>query len=230
MKIVRMIKMPWLVIKDMVAFFIIYLPGPTGILLRRWYYGKIFKRCGKNLIIDIGVSISGAEFISVGDNVYIDKYCIFSTGNKLTGKIERKSNNNFPFTEGEIIIGDNIHIVQYCIIMGYGGVLIENNCVLSANSKIYSLTNTAYDLNDRSLIVSLMPYTQANFLISPVVLNYNVWLGLNTIVMPGVTINKNSFCVSNSVLLDSFPDNSYLAGQPAKRIRDRFTPNNKENI
>jgi acetyltransferase-like isoleucine patch superfamily enzyme len=229
MNIVKIIRIPLVVIKDMAGFFIMYMPGLTGIALRRLYYGRIFKRCGKNLVIDVGVSISGAELISVGDNVYIDKYCIIATGKKLIGDIKRKPNVAFNGKEGEIIIGDNIHIVQFCIIMGYGGVHIGNNCVLSASSKIYSLTNTAYDLNDKSRIVFLMPYAQANFLLSPVVLKFNVWLGLNTIVMPGVTVDKNSFSVSNSVLLDSFPENSYIAGQPAKRIRERFLTINGEN-
>lgn len=229
MNIVKIIRIPLLVIRDMAGFFIMYMPGPTGIVLRRLYYGRAFKRCGKNLVIGIGVSISGAEFISVGDNVYIDKYCVIATGKKLIGKIERKRNQDFNFIDGEIVIGDDVHIVQFCIIMGYGGVHIGNNCVLSADSKIYSLTNTAYDLNNKSRIVSLMPYAQANFLLSPVVLKFNVWLGLNTIVMPGVTVDKNSFSVSNSVLLGSFPENSYIAGQPAKRIRERFLTSNNEN-
>jgi acetyltransferase-like isoleucine patch superfamily enzyme len=226
MNIVRIVKIPLVFMRDVVGLLIMYLPGSTGILLRRLYYGRVFKRCGKNLTIDIGVSISGAEFISVGDNVYIDKYCVIATGKTLAGKIERKHNKDFEFVDGEIVIGNDVHIVQFCIIMGYGGVHIENNCVLSANSKIYSLTNTAHDLKNKSRIVSLMPYAQANFLLSPVVLKFNVWLGLNVIAMPGVTVNRNSFSVSNSLLLGSFPENSYIAGQPAKRIRERFPANN----
>lgn len=222
MKIVKTVRIPLLVIKDMARFFIMYMPGPTGITLRRLYYGRAFKRCGKNLVIDIGVSISGAEFISVGDNVYIDKYCVIATGKKLTGKIKRKPNQDFNFTDGEIVIGDDIHIVQFCIIMGYGGVHIGNNCVLSANSKIYSLTNTAYDPDNKHKIISIMPYTSAPFLLSPVVLKTNVWLGLNTIIMPGVSIQKNSFSASNSVIVDCFEKNSYISGQPAKKIKERF--------
>ncbi len=228
MNIAKIIRIPLVVVRDMVGFVLMYMPGPTGIALRRLYYRRAFRRCGKNLFIDVGVSISGAEFISVGDNVHIDQYCVIATGQELTGQIERKANGSYDFTDGEIVIGNDVHIVQFCIIMGYGGVRIENNCVLSANSKIYSLTNTAYDLKNKSRVISLMPYAQANFLLSPVVLKSNVWLGLNTIVMPGVTVNKNSFSVSNSVLLDSFPENSYVAGQPAKRIRERFSAGHGE--
>ena len=228
MNISKIIKIPLAILNDLLKFLIIYIPGSTGVRLRRFYYKSRFKKCGHGLIIDVGVSIDGAEFISVGDNVYIDKYCISATGNKLSGKIIRKTNKEFRFNEGEIVIGSNIHIVQYCILMGYGGIQIESNSVLSSNSKIYSLTNTAYNPDDKSEIVSIMPYSQAHFLLSPVVLKKNVWLGLNTVVMPGVTVNKNSFSASNSVLLDYFPENSYITGQPAKRIRNRFSTSNKE--
>jgi virginiamycin A acetyltransferase len=50
----------------------------------------------------------------------------------------------------------------------------------------------------------------------------NVWLGLNTIVMPGVRIEKNSFSVANSVIINSFEENSYLKGNPAIKIKNRF--------
>jgi acetyltransferase-like isoleucine patch superfamily enzyme len=198
------------------------MPGGFGNKIRYMYYKNKFKNCGTNVIIDLGVQIDGPEWISIGSNVHIDKYCIIATGKKLIGNIRRKSNSSFRGEAGEIIIGDNIHIAHFCIIMGYGGVVIESNCAISAGSKIYSLTNTPYDMNDKTKITSIMPHTQAIFLLAPVVLNSNVWLGLNSIVMPGTIIDKNSFCVSNSVLMGSFPENSYIAGQPAKKIRDRF--------
>ncbi len=214
---------PLIIIRDLLKFVIVYLPGTTGVQLRRIYYKTQFKSCGKNLIIDIGVSIDGPEHISVGDNVFIDKYCVISTGKEVSGKVEQKLNDCYKFEKGDIVIGSDIHLAQFCILMGYGGLHIENKVVLSAGCKIYTLTNTAYDLNDKGTIVSLMPYKNANFLMSPVVLEQNVWLGLETIVMPGVVIGQNSFCVSSSVLVNKFSENSYISGNPSKRIRERFT-------
>ena len=112
----------------------------------------------------------------------------------------------------------------------FNGRLYDYNNIYFSNegtdvSKIYSLTNTAYDLSDKSKIISLMPYTHAPFLCSPVVIKDNVWLGLNTIIMPKVTIGSNSFSVSNSVLLSDFEENSYISGHPAKKIRTRFHTN-----
>jgi len=203
------------------------MPGSFGFKVRYLYYRKRFKKCGKNVIIDLGVTIEGAELISVGDNVHIDKYCVISTGKTLNGKIQRKFNPSFNGEDGEIIIGNDVHIVQFCILMGYGGIEIGNNCVLSSGCKIYSLTNIAYDIEDKEKVISIMPYSQAPFLLSAVFLDDNNWLGLNTIVMPSVSIGKNSFSVSNSIIMNGFVDNSYISGNPAKCVRQRFKK--KEN-
>jgi acetyltransferase-like isoleucine patch superfamily enzyme len=218
----KILKIPFIVLRDIWKLFIVNMPGGFGVRLRYMYYKNKFKNCGKNLVIDVGVHIDGAELISVGDNVYIDRYCIIATGKKLTGKICRKPNNSFKGEEGEIIIGNDIHIAQFCILMGYGGIKIENNCVLSSGCKVYSLTNTAYDMEDKEKIISIMPYSQAPFLLSPVVFELNTWIGLNSIVMPSVCIGKNSFCATNSIIMDNFLENSYISGQPAKRVKERF--------
>lgn len=201
---------------------VVYLPGPSGIRIRRFFYSYKFKSCGANLVVEVGVSIEGAEFVSVGNNVFIDKYCLISAGDQLQGRIFEKTNDGFSGRRGEIVLGNDIHLCQYCILSGYGGIDVADNTVLSAGCKVYSLTNLSCIPGDSESIVSIQPYNQAPFLLSPVVFNKNCWLGLNVIVMPGVDIGANSFVVSNSLLLDVFPDNSYVSGQPAKVIRKRF--------
>lgn len=218
----KFLLVPFILFADVIKFFIIYMPGGLGFRLRYLYYKSRFKSMGSNVRIDVGVHIEGAEYISVGSNVYIDKYCIIATGGKLVGRVSKKINPNFAYEQGEIIIGDNIHIAHFCILMGYGGVFIGNNSVMSAGCKIYSLTNTVNDPVVPSKVISIQPYEEAPFLLSPVVFGENVWLGLNVIVMPSVSIEKNSFCVSNSLILRSYPVNSYLAGQPAILARKRF--------
>jgi acetyltransferase-like isoleucine patch superfamily enzyme len=207
---------------DVIKLFVIYMPGGLGFRIRYLYYKSRFKRMGSNVKIDIGVHIDGAELISIGNNVHIDKYCIIATGSKLVGKITKKNNSNFNGTQGEIIIGSDIHIAQFCILMGYGGIFIDNNCVMSATAKIYSLTNTPNDSLVPENVISIQPYSQAPFLLSPVTLGENVWLGLNVIVMPSVSIGRDSFCISNSLVLKSFTENSYISGQPDLLIKKRF--------
>ena len=218
MRFRRILKIPFVIIKWIVAD----IPGTTGIYIRRLFYKFQFKNCGKNLIIDIGVTIEGAHLITVGDNVHIDKYTIISTGRDLVGHVTYKNNSQFNGLDGEILIGSNIHIVQNCILMGFGGIKIEDNVVISAGCKIYSLTNMAYDSVNRDKVTSIQPYSTAEFLASPINLCKNVWLGLNVIVMPGVSVGKDSFAVSNSLLMGFYDENSYISGQPATVKGRRF--------
>jgi len=218
----RYLSVPFRIFSDVIKLFVIYMPGGLGFRLRYFYYKYRLKNIGKNVKIDVGVHIDGAELITIGSNVHIDKYCVIATGKKLIGKISKKNNPDYTGDTGEIIIGDDVHIAQFCILMGYGGISIGNKCVTSAGCKLYSLTNTSNDPSDPEEVISIQPYNQAPFLLAPIVLNENTWLGLNVILMPLVSIGKDSFCVSNSLVTQSFSENSYLAGQPARIIGNRF--------
>jgi galactoside O-acetyltransferase len=221
-----MIKKIFKAFDDILRFFIIYMPGPTGRRLRYYYWKKKFKKCGKNVLIDEGVIIQGPEYISIGDNVCIDKYSILMAGpvrfndNSVVKRIENK---NFKYEEGELIIGNGIHIGISNIIQAHGGVYIGNNVTTSAGVKIYSLSNYPYDENDLKTITyaNCMASGKISYIISPVVIEDGVWIALNSIVLGG-TIGKNSFISSNSLVYKDIPENSYASGNPARKIKDRF--------
>lgn len=59
----------------------------------------------------------------------------------------------------------------------------------------------------------------------PVIIEDNVWLGLNVVVLKGVHIGKNSLIGANSVVTRDIPANSIAVGSPAKVIK---TLGNKE--
>jgi maltose O-acetyltransferase len=76
---------------------------------------------------------------------------------------------------------------------------------------------------DTTEIISIVPYNGISpTLIGKVIFEDNVWIGIDVIVSPGVTIKKNSFVRSNSLITKSFEENSYIAGDPAAFKRKRF--------
>ena len=54
----------------------------------------------------------------------------------------------------------------------------------------------------------------------PVIIEDNVWLGLNVVVLKGVTIGKNSVVAAGSIVSKSIPSNVIAGGQPAKVIKN----------
>jgi acetyltransferase-like isoleucine patch superfamily enzyme len=191
------------------------------------FYKKYLKWLGKNVLFDTGVFIYGMPFVSICDNTHIDKNCIIVGSQPdidLSYRaVKVRENNSGIIKKGEVYIGTHCHISQNTMIYGYSGVYIGNNCVMSAGSKIYSLTSMPTNPYDETEIISIVPYDDISpTLMGKVIIEDNVWLGLDVVVSPGITIGKNSFVRSNSFVMKSFDENSYIAGDPAEYIKPRF--------
>jgi acetyltransferase-like isoleucine patch superfamily enzyme len=52
-----------------------------------------------------------------------------------------------------------------------------------------------------------------------IVIKDNVWLGLNVIVMKGVTIGENTIIGAGSVVVNDIPENVIAAGNPCKVLK-----------
>lgn len=53
----------------------------------------------------------------------------------------------------------------------------------------------------------------------PVIIKDNVWIGVNCVVLKGVTIGENSIIGANSVVVKNIPANSMASGNPCKVIK-----------
>lgn len=53
----------------------------------------------------------------------------------------------------------------------------------------------------------------------PITVGDGAWLGARVLILPGATIGRGSVVAAGSVVTRDVPDNSLVAGVPAKRIR-----------
>ena len=54
---------------------------------------------------------------------------------------------------------------------------------------------------------------------SPVIIGNNVWIGMRSIVLKGVTIGNNSIIAAGSIVTKDVPSNCLVGGNPAKFIK-----------
>lgn len=62
---------------------------------------------------------------------------------------------------------------------------------------------------------------QVGYIVLPIVIEDGIWIALNSIALGG-TLGRNSFIVSNSLVIRDLPENSYAYGHPARKIKERF--------
>lgn len=110
-------------------------------------------------------------------------------------------------------IGDNTSIGPYTTIFATFQVKIGKNCLISSNCGISSYNHIQNSLNRRK-----DEPNDAN-VSKPVIIGDNVWIGMNSCILPGVTIGDNSIIGAGSVVTKNVPANEVWVGNPARFAR-----------
>lgn len=193
--------------------------GPLGVRMRRSHYRRRLRSCGAGLVIEPGVHLLCPEWISLGNDVWIDRHATLIAGPPLpSAKFERRGTDKARAEPGEIRIGDRAHIGVGSIIQGHGGVWIGDAFTLSPHAKVYSWSN-----DQRECRSGTHPAAGADlrYVLTPVVIGDNVWLGINGVVI-GHAIGSDTFIKPGAVISQSIQPNSVVEGVPAKRTGPRF--------
>ncbi|MCZ7370604.1 MAG: acyltransferase [Candidatus Methanoperedens sp.] len=113
-----------------------------------------------------------------------------------------------------IIIGNNVRIGNNCRFFGRGGIHIGNNIFIADNVTLASAT---HDYSDKNAHIIMARRKSALIDIED-----NVWIGVNVIIMPGITINEGAIIGANAVVTKDVAPYSVVAGVPAKFIKNRY--------
>ena len=118
-----------------------------------------------------------------------------------------------------IFIGDDVIIGMNCTFVDNQEIHIGNQVMIAPNVQIYTASHPV--LPQERLVENWEEKGTAYFrtFAKPVTIEDNVWLGGGVIILPGVTIGKNSVIGAGSVVTRSIPANCVAVGNPCKVIR-----------
>jgi acetyltransferase-like isoleucine patch superfamily enzyme len=188
--------------------------GGTQLALITWHFAAkliyrepVFRyRCAK---VGTRLNLEGAPpliigngRIEIGDDVTIGAPCTWDLGFSVVPK-------------GELIIGNRVSINYRNIISVAKSVRIGDDTLIAGDVAIFD--NISHPVSPAKRLARV-PITANDA--APVVIGRNVWIGIGSIVMRGLSIGDNSIVAAGSVVTKSVPPNTLVAGNPAVPIKE----------
>ncbi len=128
------------------------------------------------------------------------------------GENGRCSVGDFTLLNGALIMADEcIEIGKHCLVSWNVGIADSDFHPLDAAQRRIDTYALAPFYKDRPARPPLKT--------APVIIKDNVWIGMNAIILKGVTIGENSVVAAGSVVSKDVPPNVVVAGNPAVIVK-----------
>ena len=110
--------------------------------------------------------------------------------------------------------------VQTCAlpILDNNRIEIGNNVLIASNVQIYTATHST-NVKERTMQNWDESKAICNTFALPIKIEDNVWIGGGAIILPGVTIGRNSVIGAGSVVTRSIPADCVAVGNPCRVIK-----------
>ena len=172
---------------------------------------------GENCIFDKMKSTSSQGLIKFGHYSKIHENCQFYVSGEefITGDYCTIHKNTYVNGYKSCHIGHNAWVGQNSIINSTDKLEIGNNCGIGAYSKIW--THAAWgDIVEGCRLLVGMPDTKCKS--GSVKIGDDFWGVGQITISPGVSIGNKVIALTNSLITKDIPDNTVVAGIPAKPI------------
>jgi acetyltransferase-like isoleucine patch superfamily enzyme len=141
--------------------------------------------------------------VVLGEHVSCYAGCSFALGEKGSCSV-----GDFTLMNGALLMAEErIEIGSHCLISWNVGIADSDFHPLEPAQRIIDAHALAPFFKDRPPRPELRTV--------PVIISDNVWIGMNAVILKGVTIGENSVVAAGAVVTKSVPANVVVAGNPA---------------
>lgn len=153
-------------------------------------------RLGEGTTIEPGVLIFHPEHVEIGDQVYVGHDTILKA-----------------YYRNRLVIGARSWIGQQCFFHSAGGITIGERVGIGPGVKILTSTHSGQPVETDIMDTEIE--------LAPVSIGDGTDIGINAVILPGVTLGRRVQVGAGAVVTESVPDYAVVAGVPARVLRDR---------
>ncbi|MBD2148112.1 acyltransferase [Sphaerospermopsis sp. FACHB-1194] len=169
--------------------------GQFDTLMRRVLWKALTKKIGNNVIISSEVRFNHPETFEIGNGVFI--------GNQtyIQGRFD-----------GKCLIGNHVWIGPGSY-FDARNLIIEDYVGWGPGAKILGSTHTGVPID--------VPIIQTDLEIKQVKISMGADIGMNAVILPGITVGEGSIVGAGAVVTKDVPPMAIVAGVPARFLRWR---------
>ncbi len=174
-------------------------------LLRLKMYGV---QCGRNCVVHgkLYVHLFSSAKVKIGNSLY------FSSGWGVNALCANRRGMIYATYDACITIGNNVGMSS-TVLWAHKKITIGNHVKIGGNCIIIDT-----DAHNMDFKLRRSPSTDRG-VSSPVVIEDDVFIGMNCLILKGVTIGARSIIAAGSVVTKSIPADCIAGGNPAKVIK-----------
>jgi acetyltransferase-like isoleucine patch superfamily enzyme len=117
--------------------------------------------------------------------------------------------SQYFYCPAKIAIGNYTHINRGCFLDARAEIIIGNNVSISHKVNFIS---QSHDVNTKNFAGKS----------APIIIGDYVWIGINAIILQGVTIGNGAVVAAGAVVIKDVEPYTIVGGVPAKKIGDRI--------
>lgn len=105
-------------------------------------------------------------------------------------------------------VGKGVFINFGCTFLDRGGITLEDDVFIGPHALLVTENHPEN------------PSERRNVYAKPITIRQGAWIGAGAVILPGVTVGRNSIVGAGSVVTKDVPDNAIAAGNPARVKRN----------
>ena len=200
------------------------IPGAFGLMLRKTFWPKLFKRCGTGVMFGANMILRHPGRIRIGNNVVLSEGVLLDARSptkemaiEIGNDVILANNTMVSCKEGTVTIGNRTGIGAYTIIQSvqHCPVTIGEDAILGP--RCYLVGGGNYQTDRLDIPIAQQGMRPSN----GCSIGNGVWLGANVSTLDGAHLAEGSIAAAGAVVVKPVAAREIVGGVPARIIGKR---------